>query len=52
MTSELNQARAKITSPDGVQVALHLASFAHYGSNQLESRQGGKGAGLYRDWSF
>lgn len=45
-TSELNQAEAETISLDGVQVALHLASFAHYGSNQLEGRQGGKGQGF------
>lgn len=41
-TSELNQAEAEIISLDGVQVALHFASFAHYGSNLLEER--GRGA--------
>lgn len=44
-TLELNQAEAEIISLDGVQVAIHLTSFAHYGSIQLKGRQGGKGAG-------
>lgn len=45
-TSGLNQAEAEIISLDGVQVAFHFTSFAHYGSNRLKGRQGGKGAGL------
>lgn len=49
-TPELNQAEAEIISLDGVQVAIHLTSFAHYGSIQLKGRQGGKGAGPRRAW--
>lgn len=44
-TSELNQAEAEIISLDGVQVAIHLTSFAHYGSIQLKGRWGGKEEG-------
>lgn len=42
-TSELNQAEAEIISLDGVHVVLHLASFAHYGLNQLKGSPGRKG---------
>lgn len=44
-TSGLNQAEAEIISLDGVQVAIHLTSFAHYGSIQLKGSPGRKGGG-------